>query len=166
MLLSLALLAMAAPSALAENIICETSDASPSIDHINNVINELHDISDDDLCFASHLGGRSGMCGDTMDFSDGNAVFMLCAGEFDPKAGMNDYVSPEPPPFKDNTDYLLQCRYNKPGKIKCDQGCDDLSPDQIADLLEELMEECKDSERAGGILYLPDGGEMKLFSKD
>lgn len=90
----LVLMGLAAAVLAHDAITCETSDASPTLEHIDHLIEELRDNCDDDVCFASKLGGKTGMCGDTVDgFSgEGEAVFMLCAGEFDPRSGMDDYV--------------------------------------------------------------------------
>lgn len=64
-------------------VICETSDASPYLDHVDELIDNLiNDKEQHNICFK---GLGEGHCGDTRNkwSGDGGAVFSLCRTEDD-----------------------------------------------------------------------------------
>lgn len=69
-----------------EHIECESSDASPYMHHIAQLVEILRDEDDSNLCFNEMLGMRSNRCGSTIKTytgKDGGAVFSLCSGDMD-----------------------------------------------------------------------------------
>lgn len=50
-----------------------------------------------------------------------------------------------------------------PGPIECNW-CEGMKPDEVADKLEALAEECKNPHRAGGIFHTRYGGQIRLYS--
>lgn len=69
-----------------EHIECESSDASPYMHHIAQLVENLRAEDDSNLCFNEMLGMRSNRCGCTMKKytgKDGGAVFSLCSGDMD-----------------------------------------------------------------------------------
>lgn len=67
-----------------DRVTCETSDASPYIHHVDQLISNLRDYNESDTCFLDNLGFSDDNCGPTIkDYTgkDGGAVFSLCSGE-------------------------------------------------------------------------------------
>lgn len=69
-----------------ESVLCETSDASPLLHHISELIDHLREEDDDEKCFLDMIGQNSDSCGSTIkDYTgaDGGDVFSLCSGDMD-----------------------------------------------------------------------------------
>lgn len=67
-----------------DQVFCETSDASPFVHHIDQLIENLKTTDKTNTCFMDNLGYTDDFCGPTIkDYSGkgGGAVFALCSGE-------------------------------------------------------------------------------------
>ena len=67
-----------------DEVICETSDGSPYMHHIQQLIDKLDASDEGNLCFSAQVGDKVGHCGPTMkEWSDGGgAAFQLCRTDF------------------------------------------------------------------------------------
>lgn len=87
--------AQAVTADIDHDIICETSDASPYLHHVDQVIDELRNEDNHDVCFNQNVGRKTGLkCGKTIrEYSgeDGGAAFQFCKTE---KVDGPDGVSP------------------------------------------------------------------------
>lgn len=71
-----------------DQVHCESSNASPYIHHIDQLIEGLRNSDMTDTCFLDNLGYTDDECGETIkDYSgkDGGAVFSVCAGSINKK---------------------------------------------------------------------------------
>ncbi|KAF4458778.1 hypothetical protein FALBO_14478 [Fusarium albosuccineum] len=140
----------------ASEYVCETSDASPYLHHVQQLIDGLNEKKSEATCLDYSLGSSD--CGPTIrDYSgkDGGAAWQLCKGE-------NREGDP------------LRC-YFDPGGAPCAACSPAILMGTVAANFEELKNKCQAEDsngdvRVGGTVKLSSGnentggGEIRLYS--
>ncbi|KAM0421103.1 hypothetical protein ACHAPT_011174 [Fusarium lateritium] len=148
---------LALATSVAAEYTCETSDASPYLHHVNQLIDGLWDKKFEAACLDYGLGSDD--CGPTIKSysgEDGGAAWQLCKGEH-----AEDYQP-------------LRCEFD-PGGMPCAACTPSITMGMVAGHFEKLRDECQGPDsngdiRVGGIVKLPTvdadsgGGEVRLYS--
>ncbi|RSL61890.1 hypothetical protein CEP54_006024 [Fusarium duplospermum] len=141
----------------ATEYICETTDGSPYLHHVNELISGLKDKKFEAVCLDYGLGSSD--CGPAIKSysgEDGGAAWQLCKG---------DHAEKHQP---------LRCEFD-PGGVPCVACRPSITMGVVAEHFENLRDQCqgpdsKGDVRVGGIVKLPyvdestGGGEIRLYS--
>ncbi|RMJ10587.1 hypothetical protein BHE90_015481 [Fusarium euwallaceae] len=146
-----------ATSVTATEYICETTDGSPYLHHVNQLIDGLWEKKFEATCLDYGLGSKD--CGPTIrgySGKDAGAAWQICKGDHD-----EDYQP-------------LRCELD-PGGMPCAACRPSITMGMVAGHFENLRDQCqgpdsKGDVRVGGIVKLPyvdestGGGEIRLYS--
>ncbi|KAL2690072.1 hypothetical protein Neosp_004140 [[Neocosmospora] mangrovei] len=155
--LSLTSILALATGVAATEYICETTDGSPYLHHVNQLIDGLKEKKFEGACLDYSLG--SSACGPTIrsySGEDGGAAWQLCKGDHP-----DDYQP-------------LRC-YFDPGGVPCVACGPSITMGAVAGHFENLRDQCQGPDsngdvRVGGIVKLSNGdestggGEIRLYS--